>query len=101
MGVYLINVHLTGVHLMGVYLTGVHLMGMYLTGVHLMGVHLIGVYLMGVHLIDVYFMQTMIDLSRSELQNTSFCASCGVVPYCAPYLYIHCQETTCIWGPAV
>ena len=70
-----LGVYLTGVHLMGVHLIGVHLMGVYL-----MGVHLIGVYLMGVHLIDVYFMQTVIDLSRSELQNTSFCASCRVVP---------------------
>jgi uncharacterized protein YjbI with pentapeptide repeats len=72
MGVYRINVHLMEIHLMGVYLTGVHLMGVYLTGVHF-----IGVYLIGVHLIDVYFMQTVIDLSRSELQG----------PYCAPQPY--------------
>jgi len=38
-------------HLMGVYLINV-----YLTGVHLMGVYLINVHLTGVHLIDVYFM---------------------------------------------
>jgi hypothetical protein len=67
-----------------------------------MGVYLTGVHLMGVHLIDVYFMfdfpnpksfwpdpyltngGAVVDLSRSELQNTRFCASCGVVPYCAP-----------------
>jgi hypothetical protein len=73
---------------LGVYLIGVHLMN-----VHLTGVHLRGVYLMGVHLIDLYFMdvykskkalektsrspilQTMVDLSRSELQNTL--TSCG------------------------
>jgi hypothetical protein len=78
---------------MGVYHISVHLTGVHLTGVYLMGVHLIGVYLMGIHLTDVYFMdvymfpnpkkalgntsrsptlQTVVDLSRSELQNTSF-----------------------------
>jgi hypothetical protein len=51
-----------------------------------MGVYLIGVYLTGVHLIGAYFMDVLfqiphltnggavVDLSRSELQNTSFCA---------------------------
>jgi len=49
MGVYLINVHLTGVyliavHLIGVYLMDVFLMGVYLTGMHLMGVYFIAAY---------------------------------------------------------
>jgi hypothetical protein len=47
--------------------------------------YLIGVYLTGVHLIGAYFMDVLfqiphltnggavVDLSRSELQNTSFC----------------------------
>jgi hypothetical protein len=64
----------------------VHLIGVYLTGVHLTDVHLIGVYLMDIYLMDVYLMDvcsrspillTVIDLSKSDLQNTSFCASCG------------------------
>src|SRR5271156_2840327 len=75
-------------------------MGVYLTGVHLTGVHLMGVHLMGVHLIDVYFMdvhmfpnqkrfwgkppepptlQTVVDLPRSELQNTNFAPVAGWV----------------------
>jgi hypothetical protein len=83
MGVYLTDVYVIGVHLMGVYLIDVHLssmylMGVYLTGVHLMGVYVINVHLTGVHLMGLYL--TVVDLSRSELQNTSFCASCGVVP---------------------
>jgi hypothetical protein len=61
-----------------VYLMGVHLMGVYLTGMHPMGVHLLNVHLVGVHLMDLYL--TVVDLSRSELQNTS----CGVDPYWAP-----------------
>jgi uncharacterized protein YjbI with pentapeptide repeats len=65
--VYLINVHLSGVHLMGVYL-----MGVYLTGVHLTGVHLMGVHLKGVHL--------LVDLSRSELQNTNLALVAGGPP---------------------
>jgi hypothetical protein len=40
-----------------------------------MGVYLIGVYLMGVHLMGLYL--TVVDLSRPELQNTSFRASWG------------------------
>ena len=62
----------------GVYLTGVHLMGVYLTSVHLISVCLINVHLTGVHLMGLYL--TVVDLSRSELQNTSFCASLRVVP---------------------
>jgi hypothetical protein len=67
-GVYLINAHITGVYIMSVYL-----MGVYLTGVHLMGVYIINVHLTGVHLMGLYLM--VVDLSRSELQNSSFCAS--------------------------
>jgi hypothetical protein len=72
MGVYLINMHLTGVYLMGVHLTGVHL-----TGVHLMGVHLIDVDFMDMYMFPILksigetsrspTLQTVVDLSRSEL----------------------------------
>jgi hypothetical protein len=82
---------------MGVYLMGVYLMGVYPTGVYLIGVRLIGVYLMGLYLMDMYLtrvshrcvphrraphenLQRVVNLSRSELQNTSFDVSCGVVP---------------------
>ena len=72
-GMYIINVHLTGVHLMGVYLINVHLTSMHLTGVylisvHIMGVHLMGVYPMGVHLTTSRSstLQMVVDLSRSE-----------------------------------
>ena len=41
------------------------------------GVYLMGVYLTGVHLMGAYLM--VVDLSRSELQNTSFYANCEVV----------------------
>jgi hypothetical protein len=51
-------------------------MGMYLTGVHLMGVYFINVHLTSVHLMGLYL--AVVDLSRSELQNTSFCVSCEV-----------------------
>jgi len=80
---HLIGLYLTGVHLIGVYLIGVHLTGVHLMGVYLTGMHLIVVYLTGMHLIVVYLID-VIDLSRSDLQNTSFFASCGGGPYCAP-----------------
>jgi len=57
-----------GVYLIAVYLTGVHLMAVYLINVHLKGVHHMGLYL------------AVVDLSRSELQNTSFALIAGVVP---------------------
>jgi len=52
--------HLTGLYLIGVCPIGVHLMGVYLINVHLTGMHLIGLYF------------AVVDLSRSELQITSF-----------------------------
>jgi hypothetical protein len=56
-----------------------------------MGMHFIGLYLIGLPLIDVYFMDlfqvphlinggAVVDLSRSELQNTSFCTRRLKVP---------------------
>ena len=66
-------------------------MGVYLISVRLTGVHLMAVHLMGVHLIDVYFMdvyiysrsptlqtvvRAVVDLSRSELQNSVGAAVC-------------------------
>ena len=111
-GVYLTGVYLMGVHLTGVYLMGVHLMGVYLMGVHLMGVYLMGAYLMGVHPIGVCFMdvyifpsprrlwrtfispalQTVVNLSRSELQDTSFYAEIKG-PYRPPHI------ATWTWDP--
>jgi len=68
-------------------------MGVHLTGVHLTSVHLMGGCLMGVYLVPHgrtphrrVLLWTCIDSQiqkGSELQNTSFYASCGVVPYCA------------------
>jgi hypothetical protein len=78
-----------GEYLMGVHLTGVHLMRIHFMDMHLIGMHLMGVYLIGVYFVDVYIfpnpkkalgttsiptLKTVVDLSRSELQNTSFCA---------------------------
>jgi hypothetical protein len=76
---HLIGVYLTGVHLMDVHLTGVYLTGVHLKGVYLKNVHLTGVHLTGVHLVKTS-RSPLVDLSGSELQNTSFCARCGVAP---------------------
>jgi uncharacterized protein YjbI with pentapeptide repeats len=73
--VYLIGVHLTGVHLIGMYLINVHLTDVYLMGVHLTSAHLMGVYLTDVHLMKTSrspTLQTVVDLSRSELQMEVF-----------------------------
>jgi len=46
-------------------------------------------------------LENQYDLSRSEFQNTSFCASCGVVPIalCSrQWCVVHCQG---IWMPSL
>jgi hypothetical protein len=54
-----------------------------------------------VHAREVHAYETLtnggavVDLSRSELQNTSFCASCGVVPIARR----RCGDVVALNGP--
>jgi hypothetical protein len=88
MGVYLINVHLTGAYLMRVYLTGVHLISVYLTGVHFMDVYFMDVYFMDMYIPDLppYKRWSIYrDLSCKKLVLALVAGG----PYCPPQLRAH------------